>query len=486
MGLRRPPGTTAALPGNSRSGFAEAGGSAGRSRYIIAPDPGPDTVDDLLPASVQSTSEVTKPAITQTHNILANDVQSTSEVTKPALGQRHALLANDTESRSELTKPTAVHVRNLLANDVESRSELTKPVLFSITPVSVTEVASPAGVAATIFVSTYTGQSIGSASSGRIIVVAAGSELGFGSIDQAEIDYGSGYVTMNAAPQGRQGINHARLFWLRVPTGTTADFKITFGGNSPTATQNKIAIYRVMDAVVADSGSDASTDLSTVSLTTGSITVPSYGLFFAVATGAVDTDAKTWTNATAFVDSDVGSFRFTTARRTTSGSVTVSVAGAASGEDGGLSWLTFLAAANANELLANDVESASSLTKPAITQTHGILANDVQSASELTKPAVGQRYGLLANDVESASAVTTPVLAQIHNILANDVFSASSLSVPLLSLAVPPEPIFTGKVKGRKKDRDVEGRKKDAGGKARVGSDGIIGRSGPGTIRGRK
>lgn len=469
MGLRRPPGTTAALPGNSRSGFAEAGGNAGRSRYIVAPDPGPDTVDDLLPASVQSTSEVTKPAIGQTHNILANDVQSTSEVTKPVIGQKHALLANDTESASEVTKPVATLVRALLANDVESASSLTKPSLVAVAPVSVTDVASPAGVAGSSNVVTYSSLSIGSASSNRIVVLAVTSELAFCSIDSATIDYGSGDVSMNAGTLGVQSIVHARMFWLPVPTGTTATFKVTFGAN-PTATQNKVQVFRVMDAAtsaLAASGADGSTDMSTDAATTGSITVPPYGLFLAVAAGAADTDAKTWTNATAFTDEDAGSHRFTTARRTTSGSVTVSVAGAASGEDGALSWVTFYPAATVNELSANDVQSTSEVTKPAITQTHYILANDAESPSELSKP------------------VLTPV-AGVFNLLAEDVQSASELAKPTLAIVVPPEPIFTNPVKGRKKDKQVEGRKQDATGKARIGSSGIIGRTEPGTIRGRK
>lgn len=87
-----------------------------------------------------------------------------------------------------------------------------------------------------------------------------------------------------------------------------------------------------------------------------------------------------------------------------------------------------------NELTANDVSSASSVTAPAIVQVHILNAADVASASSVTVPALGQVHVLNANDVSSASSVTAPALSDVadtvNELLANDVSSASSVSVP--------------------------------------------------------
>jgi hypothetical protein len=91
-----------------------------------------------------------------------------------------------------------------------------------------------------------------------------------------------------------------------------------------------------------------------------------------------------------------------------------------------------LVADTTDDLLANDVASASSVSTPAIGQVHVILANDVASASTVSVPAVGQVHALLANDVASASSVSVPALALVTALLANDVASASSVSAPAI------------------------------------------------------
>lgn len=115
------------------------------------------------------------------------------------------------------------------------------------------------------------------------------------------------------------------------------------------------------------------------------------------------------------------------------------------------------AGAPSDDLLADDIESASEVTTPAVGQTHALAADDVQSTSELTTPAITQTHALsaddiesdveftapalasdgshalLADDIESASEVTTPTLAQTHVLLAVDVESVSSVSAPVLS-----------------------------------------------------
>ncbi len=125
-------------------GHASYAGAPYASRQVPATV---DTVDDLLANDVQSTSNVTTPAITQVQVLLANDVQSTSNVTAPAVGQKHVLLANDVQSTSNVSAPALVEedgTNDLLANDVQSTSEISLPalthVIASTGPVSSTGV----------------------------------------------------------------------------------------------------------------------------------------------------------------------------------------------------------------------------------------------------------------------------------------------------------------------------------------------------------
>lgn len=209
--------------------------------------------------------------------------------------------------------------------------------------VAITQTANPAGVSASSNVATYSSVSIGTAASNRVVVVAVGSELGSTPINSCTIDYGTGDTSMTAGSAGNLNSLYARLFYLLAPTGTTATIKVTFGTNSPSNTQNHIAVYSVTGSVFSSSGNDGSTDMdATDPLTTGSITIPTNGGFIAVASGATDGTAKTWTNATEDIDADAGLFRFTTATRTTALTTTaVTCMGGTNGEDGALSYIIF-------------------------------------------------------------------------------------------------------------------------------------------------
>jgi hypothetical protein len=83
-----------------------------------------------------------------------------------------------------------------------------------------------------------------------------------------------------------------------------------------------------------------------------------------------------------------------------------------------------------DDLLANDVESATAVSIPDVGQKHVILANDVESASAVSSPDVGQEHALLANDVESNSAVSTPAASESHVLLADDVESITHVAAP--------------------------------------------------------
>jgi hypothetical protein len=89
--------------------------------------------------------------------------------------------------------------------------------------------------------------------------------------------------------------------------------------------------------------------------------------------------------------------------------------------------------ASADELLANDVASASSVTSPALGQIHALTANDVASASSVSATALTQIHALTADDVVSASNVSVPALTQAHALSADDVSSASSVTEPAVT-----------------------------------------------------
>lgn len=166
---------------------------------------------------------------------------------------------------------------------------------------------------------------------------------------------------MTAGTQGNQGAVYARAFYLLYPTGTTADIAVTFTTNSPTSTQNHIAVYTVVGGTYSSKGGAQSTDMdSTAPLTTGSITIPTDGGFIAVAAKATDTVRATWANATEDLDVDAGGFGFTTATRTTALTTTaVTCTGTTNGEDGAMSWIIFGANTSPTVALNSPADTAS-------------------------------------------------------------------------------------------------------------------------------
>jgi hypothetical protein len=203
--------------------------------------------------------------------------------------------------------------------------------------VAIAQTANPAGVSTSSGVATYSGVGTGTASPDRVIVVAIAKEVATVVPTGVTID-GNAMTLINGTTFGNQGAWLYRRSW---PLGTTADIAVTWDG-AATNVQNHIAVYAVTDAKfpVLSSGVNTSTDMdSTVPLTTGSITIPANGGFLAVVSGQIDTVAKTWANATEDLDADVGDFRFTTAFRTSGGTVTVTCTGGSNGEDGAMAYM---------------------------------------------------------------------------------------------------------------------------------------------------
>lgn len=205
--------------------------------------------------------------------------------------------------------------------------------------VSIIQTANPAGVNASSNSATYSGASIGTASPDRIVVVCVGTELA----DSAPTACTIGGSAMTAAADAASfGNQNSRIFYLAYPTGTTADIVVTFGTTNPDSTQNHIAVYAVYEGEFSSGGTDTSDDMdATDPVTTGSIEIPSGGGFLGVVSGQSQSNAKEWTNATEDIDESFGAGRFTTAKRTTAGTVTITCEGTTETENGAFSWIIF-------------------------------------------------------------------------------------------------------------------------------------------------
>jgi hypothetical protein len=144
----------------------------------------------------------------------------------------------------------------------------------------------------------------------------------------------------SGATFGSQG---AWAYWIPYPAGTTATIAVTWSG-AATNVQEHIAVYAITDAVFPPlvSGTSTSTDMdASAPLTTGSQTIPTNGGALAIASCANDATTKTWANITIDLDTDAGDFRFTTAKSTTSGTVTMTCTGSTNQEDGAMVYMIF-------------------------------------------------------------------------------------------------------------------------------------------------
>lgn len=212
-------------------------------------------------------------------------------------------------------------------------------------PIAIVQTASVPGVDSVANVCTYSGVSIGEVVSGRVVCLLVATENAGLTINSATIDYGTGDVAMTAGTQGQDlasgAARYARVFYLAVPSGTTATFKVTVGA-ATTTTQNYVAVYSLQDAnpTAAATGGDGTDDAGGDPLTTGAITVPTNGCFIGVVCGGNDGAVRTWTNATEDLDLDGGALRFSSAYSLTAGGATITCAGQAA-ENAAMAWATF-------------------------------------------------------------------------------------------------------------------------------------------------
>src|SRR3990167_8284063 len=83
-------------------------------------------------------------------------------------------------------------------------------------------------------------------------------------------------------------------------------------------------------------------------------------------------------------------------------------------DDGGgyvtIAAATGLTTAGTNPVSNTNSQAAQSIT---VTGTNALLAEDVESVSEVTTPALTQVHALLANDTQSNSELSLPILTQV-------------------------------------------------------------------------
>lgn len=92
-------------------------------------------------------------------------------------------------------------------------------------------------------------------------------------------------------------------------------------------------------------------------------------------------------------------------------------------------------AGTGDTLTADDLESASNLSTPAIAGEHALLADNLESSSDTTTPAIAGEHALLADDLESEPSVTTPTATEDISsdiLTADDLESASQESTPAI------------------------------------------------------
>ena len=156
-----------------------------------------------------------------------------------------------------------------------------------------------AGTGATV---TFTSKSIGTAQTGRRIVVAAGGPGSGSAVTITGVTCGGVAMTqlVQNNTSGGGGFQTASLWILEVPTGTTADIVVSWSGSSSRCYLGVWAVYGL------ESEAARSTVTSGSDPHTGSITVPGGGVVIGTAAGGAGSSMSyTWTGVTEDFDATV-------------------------------------------------------------------------------------------------------------------------------------------------------------------------------------
>lgn len=207
--------------------------------------------------------------------------------------------------------------------------------------VAITQSANTAGGASVGNTVTWSAASIGTADANRIVVVCCTGDTA--SLPQSAT---IGGVAMTATANGNFANMSSMMFYLEVPTGTSADIAVTFSG-TVAANASAIVVYAVTGArgipIVIGAGNGSTDSDASTPLTTGSITIPTSGGFIGAGCIASNTSTTTWANATVDVNAaHTGAYTYSTATRTTALTTTaVTLTGSVNNSDGALQWLVF-------------------------------------------------------------------------------------------------------------------------------------------------
>ena len=215
---------------------------------------------------------------------------------------------------------------------------------------------------------TYSGVSIGTAASDRIVVVCFASTLS--RVSSITIDSGGGAVamTLGAGNSGASDNVYARMAYLLVTSGTTATIVITTVTGSPSAIQNHVCVYAVTGigtAPAVRTSSDYQADMSTGSAFMDA-PISAGGAFIGVS-GSAPANAKSWSNATEDLDEKSGSggFQFGTATRNTAFQGHVSLTDGTNVDSSAVSSITFLVPLAFGDMVGSSGRAnQSSITNP--------------------------------------------------------------------------------------------------------------------------
>jgi hypothetical protein len=362
------------------------------------------------------------------HTLLADDVQSLSQVTTPAIGQSHVLLADDVQSLSQVTAPAVGQEHALLAEDVQSLSQVTAPVITSASFGDLVKTDLTTGTT-----NTSTGDLGSNPKSGNLLIV------GFGHSSS-----GTGFTTppsgFTELYKNNSGSGAAWWWGYKISVGTEQTVSMVWSASgNQSARYNEYEWDGSTPSAVNKNQDTTWISTATNSMKSGAVT-PSGSTNIVIAGHSTDDALNsfsgqaidgTWIEDNQFTEVTFSEFKFS--RKV---NATGSQEATHSDTDVGDQMLGVIAAfiigGSEHTLLADDVQSLSQVTTPAVGQEHALLADDVQSLSQVDTPVVGQEHALLANDIESASEVTTPAASESHILLADDVESASEVTSPII------------------------------------------------------
>ena len=181
---------------------------------------------------------------------------------------------------------------------------------------------------------TFSSQSLGTASSDRVIVVALAYE-DEDDLTVSTITLGGTEMNLAVSEIATNGDdNEVFLYYLSSSSGTTADVAVTFTGG--TANGVGIDVYS-LTGIASSFPQDTMTDSSISSGTTlsGNIDLKADGVAICVASHVDETDTWAWTNATEQSDYSTGATygRNSSASITSSSDSTITVTATTSGSD---------------------------------------------------------------------------------------------------------------------------------------------------------